>query len=44
MTPKMIALRTLDGIVIAFTLALLLSIAGLPVDRLVDLLLEGPLR
>ncbi len=42
--PQTIALRTLDGIVVAVTTTLLLSIAGLPMDWLVDYLLGGPLR
>ncbi len=44
MMPRMVVQRTLDGIVLTVTTTLLLSIAGLPMDWLVDCLLGGPLR
>ena len=36
MTSKTVALKILDGIFIGFTLALLLAMVGLPLDRLID--------
>jgi hypothetical protein len=38
MTSKMLALRILDGIFAAFTLLLLLAIAGLPMEWLLNLI------
>ena len=37
MTSKMVALKILDGVFIAFALILLLAIIGLPLDILLDL-------
>jgi hypothetical protein len=37
MTSKTIALRVLDGVFIGFTLLLMLAVAGLPMDWLLDL-------
>jgi hypothetical protein len=37
MTSKIIALKILDGVFIAFALILLLAIIGLPLDILLDL-------
>jgi hypothetical protein len=37
MTSKTIALRVLDGVFIGFTLLLMLGVAGLPMDWLLDL-------
>jgi hypothetical protein len=38
MTSKMITLKVLDGVFIAFALALLLAIVGFPLDLLLDLM------
>jgi len=37
MTSKMVVLKILDGVFIAFALILLLAIVGLPLDILLDL-------
>jgi hypothetical protein len=38
MTSKMIALKILDGLFLAFTFVLLLAVAGLPLEGLLDLI------